>query len=60
MLPVHIFLCYANDINLDYTLMFEDMPRNSEGTKKPNFYSHTYVHTQTEIFGIYSFWLGSS
>lgn len=60
MLPVHISLCYANDTDLDYTLAFEDMPRKYEGTKKPDFHSHTYAHTRTEIVGSRSFWLGSS
>jgi len=62
MLAVHIFLCYANDMDLDYTLPFEDMPRKCEGTKKPDFpsYTHTHVQAYTEIAGSHSFWLGSS
>lgn len=34
-------LCYANGTDLDYTLAFEDVPRKYEGTKKPDFHSHT-------------------
>lgn len=48
MLPVHISLCYANDTDLDYTLVFEDMPRKCEGTKKPDFHSHTHMRTLTQ------------
>lgn len=48
MLPLYIPLCYANDTDLDYTLAFEDMPRKYEGTKKPDFHSHTFAqHTHT-------------
>lgn len=61
MLPLYIPLCYANDTDLDYTLAFEDMPRKYEGTKKPDFHSHTFAqHTHTGIVGSHSFWLGSS